>query len=57
MTWDERARPKYLVMELLASETLSPTSGGEPRTVPDTKDVEVIRWSSDGRFLFGAWGA
>lgn len=31
---------------------LLPSSGGEPRTVPNTKDADLIRWSSDGRFLF-----
>ena len=33
---------------------LVPTSGGEPRTVPNTKDVDLICWSSDGKFLFAA---
>ena len=28
---------------------LLPTAGGEPRTVPGTKDLDPIRWSSDGK--------
>jgi hypothetical protein len=31
---------------------LLPTSGGEPRTVPGTKDIDLIRWSADGKSLF-----
>jgi serine/threonine protein kinase len=29
-----------------------PTSGGEPRTIPGTKDLRPIRWMADGNFLF-----
>ena len=37
-----------------ASEDLSlvPTGGGEPRTIPGTKDLAAIRWTPDGKFLF-----
>ncbi len=31
---------------------LLPVSGGEPRTVPGTKDIDLIRWSADGKYLF-----
>ncbi len=31
---------------------LLPTSGGEPRTVPGTKDIDLVRWSADGKSLF-----
>jgi Tol biopolymer transport system component len=30
---------------------LLPTSGGEPRTVPGTKDLDLICWSADGKSL------
>jgi Tol biopolymer transport system component len=33
---------------------LIPTDGGEPRAIPDTKSLAVIRWSADGRSLFAA---
>jgi Tol biopolymer transport system component len=33
---------------------LLPTDGGEPRTVANTKDLDFIRWSGDGKFIFGA---
>ncbi len=29
-----------------------PTGGGEPRAIPETKDLRPIRWTSDGKFLF-----
>jgi Tol biopolymer transport system component len=32
---------------------LLPTEGGEPRTVAHTKDLDFIRWSADGKFIFG----
>ena len=28
--------------------------GGEPRTVPNTKDLDLIRWTPDGKFIFAA---
>ena len=31
---------------------LVPTDGGEPRTIPGTKDLTPIRWTPNGRFLF-----
>ncbi len=31
---------------------LLPTSGGEPRTLPGTKDIDLIRWSADGKSIF-----
>jgi WD40 repeat protein len=33
---------------------LLPVDGGKPRTVPNTKDLDFIRWSGDGTFVFGA---
>ena len=30
---------------------LVPTTGGDPRTVPGTKDVDMIRWTPDGKSL------
>ncbi|MGH9317563.1 MAG: protein kinase domain-containing protein, partial [Thermoanaerobaculia bacterium] len=33
---------------------LVPTEGGEPRTIPNTKDLDLIRWTPDGKFLFAA---
>ncbi len=33
---------------------LVPTAGGEARTVPNTKDLDFIRWTPDGRFFFAA---
>jgi hypothetical protein len=37
---------------------LIPIDGGERRTVANTKDVVFIRWSDDGRFIFGrVWGS
>ena len=38
--------------ELTDDLVLLPTSGGEPRTVANTKGIYLICWSSDGRFLF-----
>jgi Tol biopolymer transport system component len=38
--------------ELTDDLVLLPTSGGEPRTVANTKSIDLICWSSDGRFLF-----
>jgi Tol biopolymer transport system component len=32
---------------------LLPIDGGEPRTVTNTKDLDFIRWSDDGKFVFG----
>jgi hypothetical protein len=32
--------------------SLVPTAGGEPRTIPGTKDLTPIRWTQDGKFLF-----
>jgi hypothetical protein len=34
--------------------SLVPTAGGEPRTIPGTKDLTPIRWTADGRFLFAS---
>jgi Tol biopolymer transport system component len=31
---------------------LLPTSGGEPRSIPNTKDVDIVRWTADGKALF-----
>jgi hypothetical protein len=31
---------------------LLPVTGGEPRSVPGTKDVDLVRWSADGRSIF-----
>jgi eukaryotic-like serine/threonine-protein kinase len=33
---------------------LLPVDGGQPRTIPDTKSLDPIRWSADGRFLYAA---
>jgi Tol biopolymer transport system component len=33
---------------------LIPIDGGEPGTVGNTKDLDFIRWSDDGKFIFGA---
>jgi eukaryotic-like serine/threonine-protein kinase len=33
---------------------LLPTGGGPPRNVPNSKDLDIIRWTPDGKFLFGA---
>ncbi len=32
---------------------LLPIDGGEPRSVANTKDLDFIRWSDDGQFIFG----
>jgi eukaryotic-like serine/threonine-protein kinase len=32
---------------------LLPIDGGEPRNVANTKDLDFIRWSDDGKFIFG----
>jgi len=32
---------------------LLPIEGGKPRNVANTKDLDFIRWSDDGRFIFG----
>ncbi len=32
---------------------LIPTAGGDPRHIANTKDLDFIRWSSDGKFIFG----
>ncbi|MEO8191252.1 MAG: protein kinase [Acidobacteriota bacterium] len=31
---------------------LLPVGGGQPRTVPDSKDLDLIRWTPDGKALF-----
>ena len=31
---------------------LLPAAGGVPRTIPNTKDLDLIRWTPDGMFLF-----
>ncbi len=31
---------------------LLPLDGSEPRTIPDTKTIDPIRWSSDGKVIF-----
>ncbi len=31
---------------------LLPVGGGEPRTVPNTKDLDLIRWALDGKAFF-----
>ena len=31
---------------------LLPVTGGEPRSVPGTKDVDLVRWSADGKSIF-----
>jgi Tol biopolymer transport system component len=33
---------------------LIPTDGGEPKAIPDTKSLDSIRWSADGRSLFAS---
>ncbi len=38
--------------ELTDDLVLLPTSGGEPRTVANTKGIDLICWSSDGGSLF-----
>jgi len=30
------------------------TEGGEPRTIPDTKSLDPIRWSADGHWIFAS---
>jgi len=32
---------------------LIPTGGGDTRTVPNTKDLDFIRWTPDGKYMFG----
>ena len=32
--------------------SLVPVSGGEPRTIPQTKDLDLVRWAPDGKSLF-----
>jgi len=32
---------------------LLPTDGGQPRTVANTKDLDFVRWSADGKSFFG----
>jgi hypothetical protein len=34
--------------------SLVPTAGGEPRTIPGTKDLGPVGWTPDGRFLFAS---
>jgi hypothetical protein len=34
--------------------SLVPTAGGEPRTIPDTRDLQPIRWTADGKLLFAS---
>ncbi len=31
---------------------LLPTEGGEPRTIANTRVLDMIRWTTDGRFIF-----
>jgi Tol biopolymer transport system component len=31
---------------------LVPISGGEPRTIPNTKDLDLLQWTPDGKFLY-----
>jgi Tol biopolymer transport system component len=38
--------------ELTEDLFLLPTSGGEPRTIPNTKNIDLICWSADGTSLF-----
>ena len=38
--------------ELTDDISILPISGGEPHTVPNTKDIAPICWSVDGKFLF-----
>ena len=33
---------------------LIPIGGGDPRTVPNTKDLDFIRWTPDGKYIFAA---
>ncbi|HEX4440624.1 MAG TPA: hypothetical protein VH854_11175, partial [Thermoanaerobaculia bacterium] len=33
---------------------LLPLSGGEPRSIPGTKDLDIIRWAPDGRSFYGS---
>ena len=33
---------------------LFPTDGGDPKTIPDSKRIDPVRWSSDGKYLFAA---
>ena len=35
---------------------LVPTSGGEPKSIPNTRDLDMIRWADDGKSLFGVVG-
>jgi eukaryotic-like serine/threonine-protein kinase len=35
---------------------LIPTAGGEPRSIPGTKDLWPFRWTPDGKFLFANAG-
>ncbi len=35
-------------------DLLLPTSGGEPRTIPGTKDLDVVQWSPDSKFFYAA---
>ena len=32
---------------------LVPIEGGQPRNVANTKDLDFVRWSGDGKFIFG----
>ena len=31
---------------------LLPAAGGEPRTIPHTKDLSIVRWTPDGKFFY-----
>ncbi len=33
---------------------LLPVEGGEPRTIPQTKDLDFLQWAPDGKFLYAA---
>jgi eukaryotic-like serine/threonine-protein kinase len=35
---------------------LLPVSGGEPRTIPHSKDLDLLQWTPDGKFLYAAVG-
>jgi hypothetical protein len=37
--------------------SLIPTAGGEPRSIPSTKDLYPAGWTPDGRFLFAKVGS
>ena len=35
---------------------LLPVSGGEPQTIPHSKDLDLIQWTPDGKFLYASIG-